>query len=210
MTNFTKNQKRKIAGFTLVEMLVAVFVFSIVMTIATGAIFTIVSANKTSQALKSVLDNLNSALDDMSGAMRYGSYYDCEAASSGASDKSSSLAGTPACSTDGSTVISFINKDGVLVTYQFVSEKIQVRVGGSGSSFVDLTAPEVHIKDLKFKVTGTKTSDSLVQPQVVITLSGWASSGTNKSTFNIETMITQRNPACKQLMIDAGVCTNNP
>jgi prepilin-type N-terminal cleavage/methylation domain-containing protein len=49
-----KNQK----GFTLVEMLVSVALFSIVMTIATSTIFSIIAGNRKAQAINSVVKAL--------------------------------------------------------------------------------------------------------------------------------------------------------
>jgi len=202
------NYTNKKSGFTLIEMLVAIFIFSIVMVIATGAIFTIVSANKTSQALKSVLDNLNSALDDMSNTMRYGSYYYCGVASSASDDIAQSLSRQCAPG-HGSQVVSFINKDGDLVTYQFVSQGIQM--SKNNLPFVPLTASEVVIKDMHFYVSGSSQNEGQTQPQVLITLTGSANinNGNNQTTFNIETMVTQRNPVCKAEMITLGLCKNN-
>jgi prepilin-type N-terminal cleavage/methylation domain-containing protein len=179
------------AGFTLVEMLVAVFVFSVVMVLSTGAIFSIVSANKTSQAIKSVMDNLNSALDSMSREIRYGTRYHCGAGTF--SDRAS-------CSdTNSETMFAFLNKDGTTqVIYNFNTnnpndkfiERCTVTV--NPSSCTRLTAPEVHITNLHFYVLGATINEG-EQPQLLITISGYAQAGSSNSYFNIETMVDQRN-----------------
>ncbi len=64
-------------GFTLVEMIVALAVFTVVALIAVGALLKITSANKKSQTLKTTINNLNFALESMSREIRTGSTYQC-------------------------------------------------------------------------------------------------------------------------------------
>lgn len=67
-------------GFTLVEMIVALGIFSIVAVVALGALVKIISANKKAQTLQSSITNLNFALDSMSREMRVSSNYHCDGA----------------------------------------------------------------------------------------------------------------------------------
>jgi prepilin-type N-terminal cleavage/methylation domain-containing protein len=197
------------AGFTLIEMMVAVFVFSIVMTLATGAIFNVVAANKSSQAIKSVMDNLNSALDSMSRDIRYGTIYNCGNTSVDFSE--------PASCTEGASndnIFAFVakptadNPAGDHVIYEFLenqssdhSGSIYKCIGSTLPGNCDLmTAPEVHIQNLHFYVQGASELVSQ-QPQVLISISGYAMAGSNESYFNIETMIDQRKlDMCKTIV----------
>ena len=68
--------KRRLAadsGFTLVEMIVAVALFAVVMLISVAALLALVDANRKAQALQSVMNNLNIALDGMVRSVRMGS-----------------------------------------------------------------------------------------------------------------------------------------
>ena len=65
-------------GFTLIEMIVALAIFSIVATVALGALMKIISANKKAQTLQSAMTNLNFALESMSREMRVGNNYSCK------------------------------------------------------------------------------------------------------------------------------------
>ena len=202
-----KKLSRK-AGFTLIEMLVAVFVFSVIMTISTGAIFSIVSANKTSQALKSVLDNLSSAVDSMSRNISYGTMYNC----SGDPGQEIDFSKSTSC-LDGDKIFAFTDKDGHYVSYFFddtngVLDGVLQRCEGSvpDGNCTQLTAPEVHIKDMKFYVAGAGPSIDEGQPSLRVTISGYAQSGSSKSEFNLQTMISQRSLVCKQEMKAAGLC----
>ncbi len=69
-------QKEK--GFTLIEMIVSLGVFSIVITIAVGALLVIISTNRQLQAEQSVMSNLAFAMDSMTREMRTGYSYYCE------------------------------------------------------------------------------------------------------------------------------------
>ena len=66
-------------GFTLIELLVSVSIFSIVMLVSTGAVFSIVEANKKAHTLKSVMTNLNFTLESMVRDVRVGSQFSCGA-----------------------------------------------------------------------------------------------------------------------------------
>ena len=179
--NHKKNKAfgiQKNFGFTLVEMMVAVFIFSVVMMLATGTIFNIINANKVSQALKSVTDNLGSALDSMSREVRYGTNYHCG---------NTGTITTPASCDNGSDKFYFLDKlDTTTISYGF-----QVSSGsGDGSGYIErcaggvcvpLTAPEVHISKLRFYVQGADSGENQ-QPELLVTISGYAKAGSNKST----------------------------
>ncbi len=202
---------KKIKGFTLVEMMVAVFVFSVVMVLATGAIFSIVNAYKTSQALKSALDNLSSALDTISRSARYGYNFHC-----GSNVNSSN---NPSCSEGGidDQTFAFVDRNNIKTVYSLIIDDSNARTGYIGqciivnggdcsdvstnadNDYIRLTAPEVRIKYMHFYVQGASSGEN-TQPEMLMTIAGYANSGNASSTFNIETMIDQRNPMCKDSM----------
>ncbi len=64
-------------GFTLIEMIVSLGIFSIVAVVALGALIKIISANKKAQTLQSAMTNLNYALESMSREMRMGNNFSC-------------------------------------------------------------------------------------------------------------------------------------
>ncbi len=65
-------------AFTLVEMIVALGIFSVVAVVALGALVKIISANKKAQTLQASITNLNFALDAMSRDMSVGTNYYCD------------------------------------------------------------------------------------------------------------------------------------
>jgi prepilin-type N-terminal cleavage/methylation domain-containing protein len=182
---FYKNtQKNKFRGFTLVEVLVSLSIFSLVMLIATGSIFTIVDANKKIHSLKSVMTNLNFALESISREIRVGNGFVCP-----------STGGDCLSGGTGFRFISNRDLDSVggndPVEYTFSNGRIYKQRFGVDTSPVPVTAEEVVITYMRFYVIGSSAGD-LKQPRVVMTISGDVGTGKNKSTFNIQTAISQR------------------
>lgn len=66
-------------GFTLVEMLVVLGLFSFIMTLATGVLYSTQAINVKLQASQAVLDNVNISMDTMSRDIRYGFDFHCGA-----------------------------------------------------------------------------------------------------------------------------------
>lgn len=72
-----KSKHTKIKGFTLVEMLVVLGLFSFIMTLATGVLYTTQSINVKLQGVQVVLDNVNVSMDIMTRDIRYGTNFHC-------------------------------------------------------------------------------------------------------------------------------------
>lgn len=201
-------------GFTLVEMLVSVGLFAIVMTVSVGALLALVDANRKAQAIQSVMNNLNIALDGMVRQIRMGHTYHCGAASQ--SGNLILLSGASDC-TGGGTLISFEpfggdpNDASDQWAYWVEDERIYRRSKqpGSPSVVVPLTAPEVRIESFSVYVTGAEStlrtvpSDTL-QPKVVIIIKGTAggasSFGIISGRERIETEFTVQATASQRVL----------
>lgn len=68
-------------GFSLVEMIVALAVFAVVITISIGALLMLIATNQQLQAKQSVMTNLSFALDSMTREIRTGTSYFCASVS---------------------------------------------------------------------------------------------------------------------------------
>lgn len=68
-----KNNK----GFTLLEMIVSMGIFTIVAVIAVGSLVRITSLNRQAQSLQAATNNINYILESMSREMRVGSDFHC-------------------------------------------------------------------------------------------------------------------------------------
>ena len=171
-------------GFTLVEMIVAVALFAIVMTVATGAIFTIVNANRSAQSLNSVITNLNFAIESMLRDIRTGINYDCTA---------NPVDPTPHnCATSGNSAISFINSNADNIQYTLSSSGAIIKTVAAADSSGPITAPEVHIETLEFYVDGAESATPNQQPHVLVRIKGYAGGSKNISHFDIQTYVSQR------------------
>ena len=66
-------------GFTIIEVMVSVAIFSVVMVVALGALLAMSQSDSRAELLKSAVNSLNFALDEISRTARTGTAYDCAA-----------------------------------------------------------------------------------------------------------------------------------
>lgn len=72
-------------GFTLIEMIVSIAIFTIVALVAVGALLKIIDANKVSQSQQTVINSMDFTLESMSRELRTGSNYYCITGTGGGS-----------------------------------------------------------------------------------------------------------------------------
>jgi prepilin-type N-terminal cleavage/methylation domain-containing protein len=191
-------QKNK--GFTLIEMLVALSLFTIVVTIAVGAFLSLIGASKSVQGEQSVITTLTFVLDSMTREIRTGTNYYCD-------DRTTIRTGTFStssardCST-GDDGISFIEAGSSVtagassrrIAYYFDSgsatNTIMRKVGnGTPQSIV---SDGIAVTDAQFFVTGSDrlgTGTDINQPTVTIILEATDENG---ATTTLQTTVTQR------------------
>ena len=170
-------------GFTLIEMIIAVALFVVVMVAGIGALLSMVDANRKAQALRTVMDNLNFAVENVTREMRVGFDYHCGSLGD--------LNVPRDCSVDGDTFIAFKNSDNELTIFRLNNSSIEKSEDG-GATYLGITAPEIAIDDFRFFVLGSQNTDTL-QPKVLMIVHGTA--GVNekvRTTFNLQTTASQR------------------
>ena len=175
-----KNTKK---GFSLIELLVSVSIFTVVMTVSIGTLLSLIDANRKAQTLASITNNLNFALDSMTRTIRTGHTYNC-------TDNPNSLpAGVNDCTTGASGFV-FTDSAGQRVGYRMSGGSIERNVASGG--WIPLTAPEITITDMQFYLNGSTVADA-VQPFVTISIQGETDIIANaESSFDIQTSVTQR------------------
>lgn len=221
MTTRNKNLNKYNVGFTLIEIMVSISIFSIVMLIVIGALIMLNDANKKAQAMRAVVDNLNFAMEDMTRSIRTGGEYKCGLSI----NPDGSISGAVRdCNIDdpkkGIQVIGFTgqqDKDAINTCYVYAFKKGSnedspgsiffgtKRLSNSGetcnSAFSNirptaLVSPEVEVKALRFYVIDkySNPTNTSQQPVVIIALSGDINVNKYrfKTPFNIQTTVSKR------------------
>lgn len=180
------------SGFSLIEMMVAVALFSVVMLVSTGALLSLITATRKAQALQSVMSNLNTALDGMVRSIRMGTNYHC--GNLGAFNE------VRDCDA-GDVLLAFEPFEGSRSTladqwvywYNSETKRLYKSENGSLGGGFPLTAAEVQIDDFRFYVVGSTAGDT-EQPKVVMVVKGSAGAANTRTrtTFYIQATATQR------------------
>lgn len=194
--------KKVVRGYSLLEMIVSVGLFSIVMLVATGAYLALIDIDRKARATNELVANLAFGVDSMARSIRTGTLYGCGASGGGGTG---TKIGTP-CTTEGtpaSPMFSFYDTNlSSRVTYKLLSTGVIGRCAGSpcsnDSSFVGITDPRINISTtspygLVFYVTGVGTGDGR-QPQVTFLIKGTMPSDSKGGVtpFTIQTTATER------------------
>lgn len=166
-------------GFTLIELMTAVSIFIIVMTVSMGSIVGIFEANRKSRSLRTVITNLNLAVEGMTKEMRYGTNYHC----------GSGNVNSPQNCPSGDTLMSFLSSNDEQITYRLNGTLIEKKIGNE--QYIPLTSPETIIDSLTFYTLGAGT-DNTLQPKVLIIIKSHAGSDKGRTDFTLETMVSQR------------------
>ena len=185
-----KKLRNKDKGFTLIEIMTALSIFIIVMTVSMGSIIGIFDTNRKSRSLKTVMNNLNIAVETMSREIRFGQNYHCETNP----DANGNFELPQNCNVSGGgKLLSFLSNDGEQLVYRINNGAIEYSSDG-GSKYVAITAPEITISNLSFYVIGAgSVPANTLQPKVYLNIRGESGESENtKTTFSLQTMISQR------------------
>lgn len=186
---YFKKFRRASRGITLIEIMVATALFSIVMLISVGSITAINDANKKAQLTRTVMDNLNFAMENMARNLRVGTTYHCGATGS-LTAPLDCPSGEKEIAFEGYRGSSSNPDDQIIYRLNTATNQIERSVD-SGANYIVITSPELTIESLSFYVTGTASGDGK-QPRVVISISGSATFKAAVSTFKVQTSVSQR------------------
>ena len=170
-------------GFTLIEMMVSVAIFTLVLAASVGTLFSIVESNRKVQSTRVAMDSLDLILEEMTRNITQGQNYNC--GDVGLGPLSCPL--TPASS------FRFDSNDvGVgTVTYSLVGDKIVKTTSVDGST--DLTTNSVFkVTGLRFYVFNAEDADT-AQPRVLVSVTG-ETLGKYTADFFVQTTVSQRVP----------------
>ncbi|MCI5108599.1 MAG: prepilin-type N-terminal cleavage/methylation domain-containing protein [Candidatus Pacebacteria bacterium] len=159
-------------GFTLVELMVSLTIFSMVVVIAIGALISMFNLNKGALGIASVMNDLNFTVESMTREIRFGQSYEC---------------GSGGDCPGGDSEIT-VNFEGVETSYYLSGTSIYRDV--LGQTPVAITGDEVEITELTFYVIGSDPDDE-VHPYVVMFISGEVGED-DPTSFTLQTSVTQR------------------
>lgn len=168
----------RIPGFTLLEMLVSVGIFSVVVLTAISVLISIRDAQQKAGNIQNIQDNIRFLMEYMTKEMRQGSQY----------------SGT-GCILDECTGFAFVSAAGETVGYCLDNGIIRRTLGGAqceaGSA---VTSTNVEITRLVFYLVGETIGPGDGQPRVTVAMAGRSAIAKAKaeSQFNLQTTITQR------------------
>lgn len=171
-------------GFTLVEILVVLAIFSIMIAAISAVFISGIKIQANSVAQEQLLDQVNYAVENMSRSIRTAKK---DIVGSCITSGDNYL---PASGSDDS--LGFIKKDSVLqecVYFRLVSDAIYK--GDSGSDGVPLTSDDIKVTSLEFNVLeGEGTSGH--QPKVTVYIEAESTRGDPLQRVRIQTTISQR------------------
>jgi len=181
-------KKEKKNGFTLLEMIVSISLFTIVTTIAFSALFSIIDANDKAKTIKLVVNNLSMSMESMIRELRMGTKYKCKTDSGSCAE------------------IEFKTQEGCISVYEYSASETTIyrtRKYKDKGKCVDgtrvrMVGDDINIEELKFYIAGVgiERSTPNVQPRILLIMRGSISKQHKKITtdFRIQTTISQRNP----------------
>ena len=157
-------------GFTMVELLIAMAIFVIVISIATGIFVQSLRSQRNIIGLMAINDNASSALEQMAREFRTGSLF-------------SSLSPEE---------LKFTNYLGQAVTYRWNSQNESLE-RGVGDDFKAITASDVKVRRANFILSGAESGDGLPTRVTAILSVGSGKRDLKDITTNLQTTVSARN-----------------
>lgn len=165
-------------GFTLIEVMVAVSIFTIILTVGIGALLTINNNYQKSQADREAIDSVTYVLESMSRRIRTAQEWGV----------GNTYGGT-------SSSFQFVDQDGISITYNLVGESIVTDIDNqqyTDFAVVDgsynITPSNVRLSRLAFTAFQSATET----PYVQINIEGKVVNGQESTPFALQTGISKR------------------
>lgn len=199
------------SGFTLIEMIVSLALFSVVMTVSVGALLMLVATNDQLQGEQSVMTNLSFALDSITREIRTGTFYFCASSLSqtgvfGSTDLDTLNNQVADCQNgsgganyhgiafkEAGDSITGASDERILYYFDRPEGKLYRRVGNQPRQSV--ASAGILLRNVNFFVTGTApvtTGNNTSQPTVTIFIEASDPADSAGKSYYIQTTITQR------------------
>ena len=209
------NRRSSQSGFSLIEMIVSLALFSVVATIAVGALLVLIASNQQLQKEQSIMTNLSFALDSMTLEIRTGTNYFC------ASRPSFSAGGPQQIFRDGNALdpedtngcrngnssgqrlhgIAFLESGQSIsgapdtkIVYFYDEDQQNLFRRVSGEDAQAIVSSGIEISDVQFFVTSSDRLEDGDESQPIVTIYIEAKDPTDPTgkIYKIQTTVTQR------------------
>lgn len=197
------------AGFTIIEVMIAMAIFIVIVTVGMGATLDAISQHYRTQNMRTVMDSLNFMLEDMARNIRLGSHFHCQLGSEVSTSTDGHVAPQdcpmiPGVS-GGSNMIVFEDLRGNHVIYSVtppsplsgtLAPQQVYKQKDASSSPVQITPPTVVMDYYKsgFTVRGSLpgSAGDQSQPSITIRLAGYVQYQNTKTNFAVQTTVMAR------------------
>lgn len=190
-----------VSGFTLIELMIATSLFTIIMLMGIGSLIVSSNSAKAAQKLRIAVDNVNFAMEIMTRELRTGSLYNC-------ADTSIEISSDIPSDCTGGNVIAFTPQKDEGSSVSRVAYVLKDRVDGATKSLVrcegdsnncsEIVSGDVNVQLLKFYVRGSGLNPNndpdkdKTQPSVSILMSGVVKKKDGFAPFTLQSMASQR------------------
>ncbi len=183
-----KNDMQKKKGFTLVELLVSVFIFSLIIGGVVNALLTSITLQQRIITDQKMFSEVSFALEYMGRTLRM-AQKDVDGVCTGFNNHNYNLF-------DGGNTIRFLNYDGECQEFSLIDDAVNERIADSSSSsdlpiFLPITSANVIVTEMEFSDAGSAWySPATNQSKVAISLVVEPRIGDSEMRF--QTVISQR------------------
>lgn len=171
---------RLVRGFTIIELLVALGVFSVIITVALGGFVSALRTERQASAFAGVNSNVSATLEGIMREARTGSNFCVNGINCASSSE-----------------LSFINAKGETVTYCLVRVAndrgaVERTIGGSCGTGQRVTADNIDVRYFEFVLRGNQPDDGL-PPRITVSIGARSSDATASSFMvNLQTTVSAR------------------
>ena len=189
-------------GFTLVEVIVSLGVFSLVAVFSISSLVILTNAQKKALGLQAIQDNLRYALSSIANDIRQGNYFYCSASDAIPTELVDGRRPTLDCKIDqgGNNAITFLDYRRKIVTYRLgncegvfcIEKSIRDHYEDAPILYSPISSRDIKINELSFYLAGSSLSD-FTEPRITISIHGIAFPNTKGETeFSLQTTVSKR------------------
>ncbi|MFH1233129.1 MAG: DUF4367 domain-containing protein [Patescibacteria group bacterium] len=176
-------------GTTLLEIIVAIGIFSMIILSATGIFQLVVEGQRNAIAAQNIQENIRYAMETISREIRM-----AQASSDNACQTAFGFSGNNKIynTNSNNNVLYFKNKDGECILYSIENNQL-IKAKGSLSNSIALTSSKIKINNLKFVITDNSVGNNSIQSRVTMALDiEYIGKKMHKQLMQIQTTVSSR------------------